>query len=95
VLSVNGTIRPWRMYIPKHELSPRVHYARSITNQQSFACTNLFYFDGEIFCDLLQDLVFLNSIAMQRRRIFSRFRKHHETKSSQRTTARKTVMFGP
>jgi len=55
------------MYIPKRELSPRAHYARSITIQQSFACTDLFYFDGDIFCDVLRDLVFLNSIAMQRR----------------------------
>jgi len=82
------------MYIPKRELSPRAHYARRITNSHGFACTNLFYFDDGIFCDLLHDMVFLNSIAMQRRCIFSRFRKHHETKSSQRTTASNTVMLG-
>jgi hypothetical protein len=83
------------MYISKRERSTRAHYARSITNQQSFACTKLFYFDGDIFRDLLRDLVFLNSIAMQRRAICRRFREHHESKSSHRNTARKAVMFRP
>jgi hypothetical protein len=58
------------MYIPKRALSPRAHYARSITNPQGFACTKLFYFDGDIFCEFARDLVFLNSSAMQRRRDF-------------------------
>jgi len=83
------------MYISKRARSPSAYYARSITNQQSFACTKLFYFDGEFFCDLLRDLVFLNSIAMQRRSIFRGFREHHESKSSHRNTARKAVMFRP